>query len=275
MPDPGLVLTDVVPVAPTRRWRTWWWAALVLVALGVVLIVLGLRGPVVGPGIPGPIGVTSPALGTSHQLSSPTGESAGTSSGRSVPSATGKRSAPRSTAGATKSSLTSSSNGSGDSSKSSARPVANALDLSRPVHLSIPDIGLSERVSELGLNANGTVEAPTSWMVPGWYKFAPSPGQRGSAVILGHVDSVGGPAAFYRLSQLRPGDQVAVLLASGLTVHFKVIGLRMYLKTNFPDQLVYGPRTYSALQLVTCGGVFDSSTHHYLSNLVVYTALIS
>jgi sortase (surface protein transpeptidase) len=146
---------------------------------------------------------------------------------------------------------------------------------SRPVHLSIPAIGLSDNVSELGLNANGSVQVPTSWNVPGWYKLGPVPGEIGSAVILGHVDSVYGPAAFFRLSSLRPGEQVTVKLSNGTTVRFKVIGLRMYLKSKFPDQLVYGPRSYSALQLVTCGGAFDSTTHHYLSNLVVFTALIN
>lgn len=149
------------------------------------------------------------------------------------------------------------------------------MSRSRPIHLAIPIIGLSEKLSELGLNKNGTVQVPKSWSVPGWYKLGPSPGQKGSAVILGHVDSVKGPAAFYQLSKLRPGNLVSVTLLDGRTVHFRVIGLRMYLKKNFPNRLVYGSRSYSALQLVTCGGVFDSGTHHYLSNLVVFTKLVT
>jgi hypothetical protein len=151
-----------------------------------------------------------------------------------------------------------------------ARSIARSI----PVHLSIPIIGLSDSLSELGLNKNGTVQVPTSWDVPGWYRLGPSPGQLGSAVILGHVDSVNGPAAFYRLASLRPGNEVSVKLADGQNVHFKVIGLRMYSKSKFPDRLVYGRRSYSALQLVTCGGTFDSGTHHYLSNLVVFTELV-
>jgi sortase (surface protein transpeptidase) len=97
----------------------------------------------------------------------------------------------------------------------------------------------------------------------------------GSAVILGHVDSVNGPAVFDRLVDLKVGDRVTVKLADGKTVHFKVIGLREYSKKNFPEKLVYGSRPYSALQLVTCGGLFDSQTHHYLSNIVVFTKLVS
>jgi sortase (surface protein transpeptidase) len=140
-----------------------------------------------------------------------------------------------------------------------------------PVHLSIPAIGVSVTLSELGKTSSGAVAIPTNWNQPGWYKYGPTPGQEGSAAILGHVDSVNGPAVFYKLSSLRPGDKVSVKLADGKTINFVVLGLRQYSKDNFPSKLVYGSRPYSALQLITCAGVFDSATHHYLSNLVVFT----
>jgi Sortase domain len=152
-----------------------------------------------------------------------------------------------------------------------ARPVARSL----PVALSIPAIGLIVSLSQLGLNSNGTVQVPTNFQEPGWYRYGPSPGQLGSAVILGHVDSYQGPAVFFRLRTLRPGDQVDVALASGVITHFVVREVAMYSKSNFPTTLVYGSHGYSALQLVTCGGVFDTQTRHYLSNIVVYTSLES
>ncbi len=129
-------------------------------------------------------------------------------------------------------------------------------------------------LSELGLNPDNTVQVPTNFAQPGWYKYGPAPGQRGSAVILGHVDSYRGLAVFFYLDRLRPGDQVIVTSANGRTLTFSVIGLRMYAKSAFPDRLVYGPRPYAALQLVTCGGVFDHQEGSYLSNIVVYTALV-
>jgi sortase (surface protein transpeptidase) len=129
-------------------------------------------------------------------------------------------------------------------------------------------------VSVLTLNKNGTVNVPTNFSEPGWYNGDRSPGQKGSAVILGHVDNYHGPAVFYHLDKLRLGNHVDVTLADGQKLVFAVIGVRMFQKTNFPDQLVYGARNYPALQLVTCGGIFDPSTGHYLSNIVVFTALI-
>lgn len=261
---------------PTIIW--WWVASLALVIVGVVLIIWGLRGPDVGPSIPGPIGKTSPSGLVAPR--SP-GSQSRPVDGPSITASFSSLSVPSSypffqseAAPAAQATLASTSLTRITKTPSPSAKVVRKVARSRPIRLSIPIIGLSEKLSELGLNKNGSVQVPTSWTVPGWYRLGPSPGQKGSAVILGHVDSINGPAAFYRLSELRPGNKVSVKLANGKTVKFKVIGLRMYLKTHFPDKLVYDQRSYSGLNLVTCGGVFDSGTHHYLSNLVVFTQLI-
>jgi sortase (surface protein transpeptidase) len=146
---------------------------------------------------------------------------------------------------------------------------------SAPVWLNIPAIGVTVPVSQLGLNPDGTVQVPTDFQEPGWYRLGPSPGQVGSAVILGHVDSYQGPAIFFRLRSLQAGDQVDVSLADGVVADFVVTSVAMYPKAQFPSLQVYGTHGYSALQLVTCGGTFDAQTGHYLSNVVVYTSLLS
>jgi hypothetical protein len=80
---------------------------------------------------------------------------------------------------------------------------------------------------------------------------------------------------FFKLRSLVAGDLVDVSLADGVSAQFKVTSVAQYLKTSFPDQLVYGGQGQSTLQLVTCGGTFDSQTGHYLSNMVVYTSLVT
>jgi sortase (surface protein transpeptidase) len=145
---------------------------------------------------------------------------------------------------------------------------------SAPVALRIPAIGVAVSVSTLGLNPDGTVQVPTDFQEPGWFRLGPSPGQVGSAVILGHVDSHQGPAVFYRLRSLRPGDRVEVSLVDGVVAHFVVSTVAMYPKKQFPARQVYASHGYSALQLVTCGGTFDPHTRSYLSNVVVYTRLV-
>jgi LPXTG-site transpeptidase (sortase) family protein len=154
-------------------------------------------------------------------------------------------------------------------------PVVSPAARSTPVTLSIPSIGLTVSVVEVGLNSNDTIQVPASYQQPGWYRLGPSPGQRGSAVILGHVDTYKGPAVFFKLRTLKPGDHVLVTLADGVVADFEVRQIATYLKTDFPTDLVYGSHGYSGLQLITCGGAFDSQTGHYLSNVVVYTALVS
>jgi hypothetical protein len=154
-------------------------------------------------------------------------------------------------------------------------PVVGPSARSAPVTLSIPSIGLTVPVGEVGLNSNDTIQPPDNYQIPGWYRLGPSPGQRGSAIILGHVDTYKGPAVFYKLRTLKPGAQVNVTLADHVVTHFEVRQIAMYLKSDFPTELVYGSHGYSGLQLITCGGSFDPQTGHYLSNVVVYTALVS
>src|SRR5580704_17941242 len=139
--------------------------------------------------------------------------------------------------------------------KAKAVPVSSetlSTTRSTPVELTVPAISLTVSLSTLGLNADGTVQVPTDIQQPGWYGLGPSPGEVGSAVILGHVDSQVGPAVFVELRTLVAGDAVDVTLADGVTAQFKATSATMYRKATFPDQLVYASHGYSALQLVTC-----------------------
>src|SRR5690242_10449506 len=91
-----------------------------------------------------------------------------------------------------------------------------------PARLQIPAIGVSTPLVRLGRLPDGTIEVPHAWNTAGWYDQGPRPGQPGPAVLLGHVDSKKGPAVFYRLRDLRPGDIVRVGLTNGRTLVFRV-----------------------------------------------------
>jgi hypothetical protein len=145
----------------------------------------------------------------------------------------------------------------------------------RPSRIAIPRIGVDSGLVRLGRAADGTVEVPARWEVAGWYAPGPSPGDPGSAVILGHVDSTGGPAVFYRLRQLRPGDRIQITRADGAVVRFTVERTGTYDKRRFPTDDVYYPILRPELRLVTCGGSFDPSAGHYRSNIIVFASLAS
>lgn len=144
-----------------------------------------------------------------------------------------------------------------------------------PVWLTIPGIDVDTRLSRLGLQDDGTVEVPTNPLVAGWYHLGPPPGARGSAVILGHLDSVAGAAVFARLGELVPGDAVEVSLHDGSTASFVVRTVRTYPNAEFPARRVYGAHGRPELNLVTCGGEYDAGRGGYQANVVVNARLVS
>ena len=153
-----------------------------------------------------------------------------------------------------------------------------SLRRSLPVAVDIPAIGVHARLLHLGVNRDGTLQVPsltTRASQAAWYKYSATPGQIGSSVIEGHVDTIRGPAVFFRLGALRPGNRIDVRLADGITAVFRVTGVRKYAKSHFPAKVIYRARGFAALHLITCGGSFDYATRNYLSSIVVFASLTS
>jgi hypothetical protein len=142
-----------------------------------------------------------------------------------------------------------------------------------PVRLRIPAAHVDSGLQRLGREADGTIQVPTKPGTAGWYARGPRPGQRGPAVILGHLDSASGPAVFFHLPDVRRGAKVYVDRADGSTVTFRITRVLRVPKNRFPTELVYAPTLQPALRLVTCGGVLDPRTRHYRDNVIVLAAV--
>ncbi|MGQ0846668.1 MAG: class F sortase [Sporichthyaceae bacterium] len=152
-------------------------------------------------------------------------------------------------------------------------PSVQALPPSPPIAVSVPSIGVGAVVGELGRNADGTVEVPTEPTAVGWYRHSPTPGSLGPAVLLGHVDDDRtGPAIFFRLSELQPGQVVHVTRADGRTAVFTVDDVREVPKDPFPTTDVYGNTDHSALRLITCAN-WDHDAGDYRGNTVAFAHL--
>jgi len=147
---------------------------------------------------------------------------------------------------------------------------ATAAIAGAPAHVDIPAIGVSADVQDLGLRPSGAVEVPSSYDRVGWYSGSAIPGAPGPTVLLGHIDSHTGPAVFFRLSELRAGDQVVVERSDSAVVRFIVDRIGQFRKSHFPTAEVYGPTPTPALRLLTCAGPFHG---HYRDNLVVFAHL--
>jgi hypothetical protein len=149
---------------------------------------------------------------------------------------------------------------------------------SEPVRVRSDVIGLDAPLEPTGVGGSGVVEIPplSQPTLAGWYRLGPSPGERGNAVLVGHVDTrKTGPAVFYELGRLERDDEIEIERADGSVAVFRVEGVRSYPKARFPSALVYGPTNRVGLRLVTCGGTYDKKRRTYRDNVVVYAALAS
>jgi sortase (surface protein transpeptidase) len=142
-----------------------------------------------------------------------------------------------------------------------------------PVTIRIPGVDIESSLVSLGLDADGTLEVPSDFATAGWYMNGPVPGDPGRAVIAGHVDSSTGPAVFYRLREIEPGEIIEVTRTDGSIAEFVVTALEQHDKDAFPTERVYGPSPRSELRVITCGGTFDPSVGHYDDNIIVFAEL--
>lgn len=161
-----------------------------------------------------------------------------------------------------------------------ASPVMTPSSMapSSPVRLEMPSIDVDSVVQHLGQDAHGGVEVPAKgphYDEAGWYRYSPTPGALGPAILLGHVDSAAdGPSVFFRLAELRTGDRISITRADGSTAVFLVDTVQRYAKDDFPTELVYGDIDHAGLRILTCGGAFDRTTRHYMDNVVVFASLV-
>jgi len=151
--------------------------------------------------------------------------------------------------------------------------VMNAAD---PVQMRIPKIDLEAGFEgPLGLQADRSLQVPVSYDLLGWYKFGPTPGELGPAVVVGHVDSRLGPAVFWSLGSLVPGDEIFIDRADGTTATFVVTELERPRQNEFPTVRVYGDIDHAGLRLITCSGTFVRGEQRYTHNLIVYARLVT
>ncbi|SDP33069.1 Sortase family protein [Klenkia soli] len=152
---------------------------------------------------------------------------------------------------------------------SALTPVLDPASVPAPTAVSIPALGVQQDLIGLGVADDGTAEVPADFDDVGWFTPGGRPGARGPTVLMGHVDSTTGPAVFYALRDLAPGDTVELTTADGSTPTYTVTGTEQVAKDTFPTAAVFGATTDDVLRLITCTGAFDAGARSYTDNLVV------
>ncbi|MEU9609581.1 class F sortase [Streptomyces sp. NPDC048057] len=140
----------------------------------------------------------------------------------------------------------------------------------------IPSLDIDAPLMNVGLDPDGWIEAPPAEDpdIAGWYQNGVAPGQRGTAVVVGHVDNATGPAVFYGLGSVKTGRRIEVPRLDGSTAVFEVYGVEVYDKEEFPGSQVYGDTGYPELRVITCGGAY-SRERGYDANVVVFARMVS
>lgn len=146
-----------------------------------------------------------------------------------------------------------------------------SADPTHPVQLIIPRLNIDAAVEHVGLDAVGQMAVPSHAEDVAWYQPGTVPGQAGNAVISGHLDSATGPAVFFELASLTPGDEITVVSNAGATISFIVERVVTYPRFAIPLATIFGPTADKRLTLVTCGGQFNNKSQLYSHRTVVYT----
>nr|WP_251692236.1 class F sortase [Streptomyces sp. CHD11] len=155
-------------------------------------------------------------------------------------------------------------------------PAGKHLPRSEPTRLVIPGIGVDAPFTDLAINRKGQLEPPPAHNtnLVGWYAKGISPGEPGTAIIAGHVDTATSPAVFARLGELEKGDRFRVLRDDGSKATFVVDDTESFDKDDFPDERVYADTPDAQVRLITCAGDYDHSAKDYTENLVVFARLV-
>ncbi|GGJ90749.1 hypothetical protein GCM10007063_11700 [Lentibacillus kapialis] len=142
-----------------------------------------------------------------------------------------------------------------------------------PETIKIDSIGVDSAVEKVGLKDNGQMGVPENFRLTGWFDRGSKPGERGSAVIDGHVDDKTGPGVFFDLEDMKKGDEVEVFNDEGDKLVFEVVDKQVFPMNDAPVEDIFGYTSRRMLNLVTCTGTFDHSKGSHLDRLVVYTEL--
>lgn len=144
-----------------------------------------------------------------------------------------------------------------------------------PVGLVVESIDISAApVIDVGVEPNGEMEIPGAREI-GWYRFGPSPGEPGSAVLAAHIAFNGRDGVFRDLADIEVGDIVEVLYDDGSSSRFEITETAQYAKDELPVDRIFAKDGSPELVLITCGGDFNRSLRSYSDNVVAYAEPIA
>lgn len=149
-------------------------------------------------------------------------------------------------------------------------PAQTAYGL--PIRLTIPVIQVDSAIEYVGMASDGSMSAPKKQEDVAWYQLGSRPGDIGTAVIAGHFGTWdnGKGSVFDNLDKLQKGDKVTVVDDGGTTITFIVKGRGNFGSNADATDIFRSSDGKSHLNLITCEGVWNTSSQSYPSRLVIF-----
>jgi hypothetical protein len=138
-----------------------------------------------------------------------------------------------------------------------------------PTRVIIAALHIDGPVIPVGVNAASQLDVPPDARTLVWYRYGPSPGGPGSAVIAGHLNWRGTTGIFARLDEMPVGATITVVYDDGSQRDFIVSAVELVDKPAVAVNGTFARDGESLLRLVTCGGEFEKAVRSYRSNVVV------
>jgi LPXTG-site transpeptidase (sortase) family protein len=142
--------------------------------------------------------------------------------------------------------------------------------------LVIPSIDVDAEFTVKAVGTDGQMPNPNGPEDVAWYDFSQWPGlgglpdKGGNIVMAGHVDYINyGPAVFWRLDELKPGDQVQIHLADGTVATYEVEFNKVVDPSSATDWSgLVSATADESVTLITCSGEFEAG--HYSNRQIIW-----
>lgn len=144
-----------------------------------------------------------------------------------------------------------------------------------PKKIRISKISIDSFVQKIGVDQHGKVAVPNNVHLAGWFADSVKPSQRGLSIIDGHVSGRKEQGVFKRIGELEMNDEFEIELGDGSIKNYKVLEIKQVKESDAAAVLFnQNPKVASQLNLITCGGNFDTKTNQYEDRVIVSAELV-
>jgi len=142
-------------------------------------------------------------------------------------------------------------------------------------YIQINKLGVLARVLQVGTTKTGALATPSNVYDAAWYKASAKPGDPGATLIDGHVSSWTTNGVFYGIKNLVAGDNIEIIRGDGKKLDYTVVKTIAYPVDAVDMDSLMKPVTAgkSGLNLITCGGKYDSKSGEFTERIAVYATL--